>query len=252
MLLDFLPARADTYTYNLNFNIIDLVAPFPPTTFINVSGTVETTCNQCSLIASNIIDYQFFFNGPDVKGEIASTNVPIFGAPFLSIEPFNPFAVMPIFAVGSYLIFDPVASNTSYGAGFMQFGNSNGLAAFVLNFSAAYNEISLQDQPDLGISFVNVDGVINLSPPNYLQLGSLECVGVDCIKGNPPAPRIYFYNSQPSLSPPQFNQVLINGLFTGESDPYVTPIPAALPLLAAGLGALGFFGWRRKRKTIAA
>jgi hypothetical protein len=31
----------------------------------------------------------------------------------------------------------------------------------------------------------------------------------------------------------------------------VTPIPAALPLFATGLGALGLFGWRRKRKNAA-
>ena len=30
-----------------------------------------------------------------------------------------------------------------------------------------------------------------------------------------------------------------------------TPLPAALPLFAGGLGALGFFGWRRKRKPAA-
>ena len=30
-----------------------------------------------------------------------------------------------------------------------------------------------------------------------------------------------------------------------------TPLPAALPLFASGLGALGFFGWRRKRKNAA-
>jgi hypothetical protein len=30
-----------------------------------------------------------------------------------------------------------------------------------------------------------------------------------------------------------------------------TPLPAALPLFATGLGALGLFGWRRKRKTAA-
>jgi len=28
-----------------------------------------------------------------------------------------------------------------------------------------------------------------------------------------------------------------------------TPLPAALPLFATGLGAMGLFGWRRKRKT---
>jgi hypothetical protein len=31
-----------------------------------------------------------------------------------------------------------------------------------------------------------------------------------------------------------------------------TPLPATLPLLATGLGALGLFGWRRKRNAIAA
>ena len=31
-----------------------------------------------------------------------------------------------------------------------------------------------------------------------------------------------------------------------------TPLPAALPLLATGLGALGLLGWRRKWKKAAA
>lgn len=31
-----------------------------------------------------------------------------------------------------------------------------------------------------------------------------------------------------------------------------TPLPAALPLFPSGLGALGLFGWRRKRKAVAA
>ncbi len=31
--------------------------------------------------------------------------------------------------------------------------------------------------------------------------------------------------------------------------PGTTPLPAALPLFATGLGALGLLGWRRKRKT---
>jgi hypothetical protein len=32
----------------------------------------------------------------------------------------------------------------------------------------------------------------------------------------------------------------------------LTPLPAALPLFAGGLGALGLLGWRRKRKAAAA
>lgn len=43
----------------------------------------------------------------------------------------------------------------------------------------------------------------------------------------------------------------------GAGDPFVTvtfsltptPLPAALPLFATGLGAMGLFGWRRKRRA---
>ena len=35
-------------------------------------------------------------------------------------------------------------------------------------------------------------------------------------------------------------------------DTATTPLPAALPLFASGLGALGLLGWRRKRKNAAA
>jgi hypothetical protein len=40
---------------------------------------------------------------------------------------------------------------------------------------------------------------------------------------------------------------------TGTISPEVstTPLPAALPLFAAGLGVMGFFGWRRKRNAAA-
>ena len=37
----------------------------------------------------------------------------------------------------------------------------------------------------------------------------------------------------------------------GTAEVSTTPLPAALPLFATGLGALGLLGWRRKRKTAA-
>jgi hypothetical protein len=40
-----------------------------------------------------------------------------------------------------------------------------------------------------------------------------------------------------------------NGI--GNALPNATPIPAALPLFASGLGALGLLGWRRKKKAAA-
>ena len=42
------------------------------------------------------------------------------------------------------------------------------------------------------------------------------------------------------------------GSVTIQEDPITTPLPAALPLLATGLGGLGLLGWRRKRKVQAA
>ena len=38
-------------------------------------------------------------------------------------------------------------------------------------------------------------------------------------------------------------------LFTQATPTSTTPLPAALPLFATGLGALGLLGWRRKRKA---
>ncbi len=39
--------------------------------------------------------------------------------------------------------------------------------------------------------------------------------------------------------------------FSTEISPTATPLPAALPLFATGLGAMGLLGWRRKRKVAA-
>ena len=45
-----------------------------------------------------------------------------------------------------------------------------------------------------------------------------------------------------------FSDSSVIGVATATS---ATPLPAALPLFAGGLGALGLLGWRRKRKQIA-
>ena len=46
--------------------------------------------------------------------------------------------------------------------------------------------------------------------------------------------------------------VATNEAVTFSDAPFATPIPAALPLFAGGLGAMGLLGWRRKRKAAAA
>jgi len=42
-----------------------------------------------------------------------------------------------------------------------------------------------------------------------------------------------------------------DGAPAGDPNPGTTPLPAALPLFATGLGALGLLGWRRKKKAAA-
>jgi hypothetical protein len=43
--------------------------------------------------------------------------------------------------------------------------------------------------------------------------------------------------------------VLLGSLTLVDPPPATTPLPGALPLFGAGLGAMGFLGWRRKRST---
>ena len=54
----------------------------------------------------------------------------------------------------------------------------------------------------------------------------------------------------PSTSGP--TDFRFEGAWLTEFSPNPTPLPAALPLFATGLGALGLLGWRRKKKAAAA
>jgi hypothetical protein len=48
----------------------------------------------------------------------------------------------------------------------------------------------------------------------------------------------------------QYQMFFSDGVGNGANG--VTPIPAALPLFATGLGALGLLAWRSRRKVLAA
>jgi hypothetical protein len=55
-------------------------------------------------------------------------------------------------------------------------------------------------------------------------------------------------NSDPTFKTGAFG---VPGASITITDTSATPLPAALPLLASGLGALGLLGWRKKRRTAA-
>jgi hypothetical protein len=70
-----------------------------------------------------------------------------------------------------------------------------------------------------------------------------------------------FFSDGPNLSSLEFSSSMMVGILTGPEEETTggpmtfspvspaTPLPAALPLFATGLGALGLLGWRRKRKA---
>jgi hypothetical protein len=69
----------------------------------------------------------------------------------------------------------------------------------------------------LGLTITGIKIEFGTTPDSVT--GLLSCVGTSCLGGG------------------------------GQTE---TPLPAALPLFASGLGAMGFVGWRRKRKNAAA
>jgi uncharacterized protein (TIGR03118 family) len=112
---------------------------------------------------------------------------------------------------------------------FGQFGGD----LLVGNFSFAHSFISAFDPTTgafLGMILINVDGQ---TPGGLWAL----MFGTGGNNGSPNT--LYFTDGINGEA---------DGLF-GAITP--TPLPAALPLFATGLGALGLLGWRRKRKAIA-
>ncbi len=101
------------------------------------------------------------------------------------------------------------------------------------------------------------------SSTGLLEVGGIND-GTCCISYSPPSNDFWLYISDFNTSPSFFQL----GYTQGEDDyyytfqgseygsvtvaPAATPLPATLPLFAGGLGAMGLFGWRRKRKNAAA
>ena len=70
---------------------------------------------------------------------------------------------------------------------------------------------------------------------------SFECTGTFACAAGTPTPPVRYIAADTIID-----------VVGAAGPPAQTPLPAALPLFATGLGALGLMGWRRKRKARAA
>ena len=99
--------------------------------------------------------------------------------------------------------------------------------------------------PALVNAFIVTNGAIVLADfTSFKFLPPFQFVGIPLI----------FAIEGPDGTVAQFGDVVLGGFrgpITFSAVPEV-PLPAALPLFATGLGALGLLTWRRKRKAVAA
>jgi hypothetical protein len=63
---------------------------------------------------------------------------------------------------------------------------------------------------------------------------------------------VLLFNDKGGGPDKDFDDMIVRMIATTPKDINPVPIPAALPLLASGLGALGVIGWRKRRKATAA
>ena len=90
-------------------------------------------------------------------------------------------------------------------------------------------------------------GTFNASSPGF-GLGGLLDVTIPLLLSAGPHALQFAYFGTPQGTDDEgwgINSVTVSGIVAA------TPLPAAFPLFASGLGALGLIGWRRKRKASA-
>jgi hypothetical protein len=105
--------------------------------------------------------------------------------------------------------------------------------------------------PDITVAGALYNGVYSIdqsSSTNYFQVAGPDYLIIPD----------FAYSSFSTFSGGVFHDAFffldtVDGTFSVTFTPETaaTPLPAALPLFATGLGALGLLGWRRKRKNVA-
>jgi PEP-CTERM motif len=123
------------------------------------------------------------------------------------------------------------------------FSGADVLLASIGTSSIGYAVTPVQNYLTLG----SAGNVISWVVTAYLNNVLIDTVGNDT----------YFYDEEDGIIlGTYYHQLYASqhgpGFGTWSFSPSAVPLPAALPLFASGLGAIGLLGWRRKRKKTAA
>ena len=171
-----------------------------------------------------------------------------------SVEDFSGLGAAP--APGPFTLGQLTFSEASSGTGgpgwrLLNLGTPNmltdnaGISSITIDFASSFQRIGL----DVGIGPAVYDVAFF-----DVGLASVGAVQVDLSGGNDLAVGFAGFEHLPGISRVVITETsgensLVGGIdnIRFENADGVVPLPAALPLMAAGLGAFGFMGWRRRR-----
>lgn len=130
-----------------------------------------------------------------------------------------------------------------------------GISAFNLSFTGSYYSQSFTNNTAIADA---IAGSFDLSNAGVFDdiIVATTCIegtggNATCDVENPAGVAEFFLNGQIFFSPAGTGglEQSFNLSYRVSGGTSVVPIPAALPLLASGIGALGFAGWRRNKKN---
>ena len=151
-------------------------------------------------------------------------------------------------------LFAPIGSNITDGAFFIP-GTDGTTPAGVMGFGAVFSDVDLAGT---SIAFATTAGGIGQFPvPTFSGDQTFSFLGILLAPGEGLITSVRIVTGTTALGPsasPDVDLVVMDDFLYAEPQavPNETPLPAALPLFATGLGALGLIGWWRKRKAQAA
>ncbi|MGB7656833.1 MAG: hypothetical protein WBL96_00635 [Pseudolabrys sp.] len=149
-------------------------------------------------------------------------------------------------------LFAPIGSNITDGVFFIP-GTGGTTPAGVMGFGAVFSDVDLAGT---SIAFATTAGEILLAVPTFSGDQTFSFLGILLAPGEGLITGVRIVTGTTALGPlesPSVDLVVMDDFLYAEPQavPGETPLPAALPLFATGLGALGLIGWWRKRKAAA-